>query len=97
MTTSAASPALELLMDVQLNVTIRFGGRDVLLKTIFELGPGSVLELDREIHEPADLLLDGRVIARGEVVAVNGNFGLRVTEVCAGQLSAKQPDAGSKA
>ena len=92
MTTSAMSPALELLMDVQLNVTIRFGGCDVLLKTILELGPGSVLELDREINEPADLLLDGRVIARGEVVAVNGSFGLRVTEVCAGQLSATKQD-----
>ncbi len=73
----------DLLMDVELDVTLRFGGRDILLKDILELGAGSVLELDREIQDPADLLLDGKLIARGEVVVVDGNFGLRVTEVLA--------------
>ena len=73
----------DLLMNVELDVTLRFGGRDILLKDILELGAGSVLELDREITDPADLLLDGKLIARGEVVVVDGNFGLRVTEVMA--------------
>jgi len=53
----------------------------MFLRDILELGAGSVLELDREIQDPADLLLDGKLIARGEVVVVDGNFGLRVTEV----------------
>ena len=75
---------LDFFMDLELGVTLRFGGRDVLLKDVLDLGPGSVLELDREIQEPADLLLDGKLIARGEVVLVNGNYGLRVKEVFTG-------------
>jgi flagellar motor switch protein FliN len=79
----AAAPEgkLDLLMDVELDVTLRFGGRRMLLREILELGAGSVVELDRELQEPADLLLDGRLIARGEVVVVDGSYGLRVTEI----------------
>lgn len=72
---------LDLLMDVALEVTLRFGECNLLLREILELGAGSVLELDRKIGEPADLLLDGRVVARGEVVVVDGNYGMRVLEV----------------
>lgn len=72
---------LGFFMEMELEVTLRFGGRNLLLKEVLELGPGSVLELDREIHDPADLLLDGKLIARGEVVMVDGNYGLRVSEV----------------
>jgi flagellar motor switch protein FliN/FliY len=72
---------LELLMDVALEVTLRFGERNLLLREILELGAGSVVELDRKIGEPADLLLDGRIVARGEVVVVDGSYGLRVLEV----------------
>lgn len=75
---------LDLLMDVELDVALRFGGRNILLKEILELGPGAVLELDRDIQDEADLLLDGRLIARGEVVAIEGNFGLRITEIVGG-------------
>ncbi len=69
------------LMDVGLAVTLRFGGRRMLLGEVLELNSGSVVELDRLVHDPADLLLEGRVIARGEVVVVDGNYGLRVTEI----------------
>jgi flagellar motor switch protein FliN/FliY len=48
---------------------------------VMELASGSVVELDREVDEPVDLILDGRVIARGEAVIVDGNYGIRVTEV----------------
>jgi len=72
---------LDLLLDVELEVMLRFGERSMLLREILELGAGSVVELDRTIDEPVDLLLDGRVIARGEVVVVDGNYGLRVLEV----------------
>jgi flagellar motor switch protein FliN len=71
----------ELLKDVELEVTLRFGERNMLLREILELGEGSVIELDREVQEPVDLLLDGKLIARGEVVIVDGNYGLRVQEV----------------
>lgn len=71
---------MDLLMDVQLAVTMRFGARRLLLREVLELGPGAVIELDRKVQEPVDLLLDGRLIARGEVVVIDGNYGLRVTD-----------------
>ncbi len=72
---------LELLMDVELEVALRFGERIMLLRDILELGEGSVVELDRQVEEPVDLLLDGRLIARGQVVVVDGNYGLRIQEM----------------
>jgi flagellar motor switch protein FliN/FliY len=74
---------LDLLLDVELGVTLRFGSRRAPLREVLELSPGAVLELNREIQEPVDLLLNERVIARGEVVVVDGNYGLSVTEVLA--------------
>jgi flagellar motor switch protein FliN/FliY len=73
--------ALNLLMDVQLAVTMRFGSRRLLLSEVLELSPGAVVELDRRVQEPVDLLLEGRLVAQGEVVVIDGNYGLRVTEV----------------
>ena len=75
------SPNLDLLFDVQLEATIRFGTRQLLLRDILSMSPGAAIGLDREIDEPADLLVAGRLVARGEVVVVDGNFGLRITEV----------------
>jgi flagellar motor switch protein FliN len=72
---------LDLLRDVELEVTLRFGERIMLLRDILELGEGSVVELDRKVEEPVDLLLDGRLIARGEVVVVDGSYGLRIQEM----------------
>lgn len=74
-------PNLELLLDVELQATIRFGEREMLLREIFDLTPGAVVELNQTVNEPAQLLVAGRLVARGEVVVVDGNFGLRVTEV----------------
>jgi flagellar motor switch protein FliN len=72
---------LDLLLDVQLAMTLRFGAKTLLLREVLDLSPGTVVELDRKVQEPAELLLDGRLIARGEVVVIEGNYGLRVTEV----------------
>jgi flagellar motor switch protein FliN/FliY len=72
---------LDLVMDVELNVTLRFGKRQLTLREVLELTSGSVVELDRQVEEPVELLLDGKVIARGEAVVIDGNYGLRVTEV----------------
>ena len=76
---------LELLMDVELPVMLRFGIRQATLHEVLDLATGAVLELDREIQEPVDLVLNGRVIARGEVVVVDGNYGLRVLDVASPQ------------
>ena len=72
---------LKLVMDVELNVTLRFGQRQMPLREVLELASGSVVELDRMVDEPVELLLDGKLIARGEAVVVDGNYGLRVTEI----------------
>ncbi|HTY83618.1 MAG TPA: flagellar motor switch protein FliN [Silvibacterium sp.] len=72
---------LDLLMDVDLAVTLRFGSRRLPLREVLDLNPGSVVELDREVQQPVDLLLDGRLVGRGQVVVIEGNYGLRVTEV----------------
>lgn len=75
------SPGLELLLDVELEASLRFGAREMPLGDILDLGPGDVVQLDRHIHDPVDLIVGDKIVARGEVVLVNGNFGLRVTEV----------------
>lgn len=79
---------LDLLRDVELEVTLRFGERIMLLRDILELGEGSVVELDRQVEEPVDLLLDGKLIARGEVVVVDGSYGLRIHEMLTALASA---------
>ena len=82
---SGSSPTsaynLNLVMDVELNVSLRFGKRQLSLRDVLELGSGSVVELDRLVDEPVELYLDGKLIARGEAVVVDGNYGLRVTEI----------------
>lgn len=82
----AERSGLELLSDVELEATLRFGCRELPLGEILELGPGDVIQLDRHIQDPVELIVSDKIVARGEVVLVNGNFGLRVTEVAAPHL-----------
>jgi flagellar motor switch protein FliN len=77
------SPGIELLLDVELEATLRFGCRELPLGEVLDLGPGDVVQLDRHVTDPVDLIVGDKIVARGEVVLVNGNFGLRVTEVAA--------------
>ena len=72
---------LELLMDVELEVVLRFGQREMLLRDVLTLTPGTVLELDQQVQDPVELLVGNRVIAWGEVVAIDGNYGLRITSL----------------
>jgi flagellar motor switch protein FliN/FliY len=79
---SAIDPAnLQLVMDVELSVSLRFGQCQLPLRDVLDLASGSVIELDRDVDDPVELLLDGKVIARGEAVIVDGNYGLRITEI----------------
>ncbi len=78
--------SIGLLNDVELEATLQFGSRELALREVLELGPGDVVELDRHISEPVDLVVGDRIVARGEVVVVNGNFALRITEVATPQL-----------
>jgi flagellar motor switch protein FliN len=83
---SAADAGLALLYDVELDATLQFGSREMALREVLELGPGDVLELDRHVSDPVDLVVGDRIVARGEVVVASGNFALRITEVAAPQL-----------
>lgn len=69
------------LLDVGLEVKLRFGTRRMQLRDVLALSTGIVVELDSKLQSPADLLLDGRVVARGEVVVVDGKYGLRIIEI----------------
>jgi flagellar motor switch protein FliN len=80
---AAALPTrgVELLLDIELEASLRFGSKEMPLSEVLELGPGDVVQLERHVSDPVDLIVGDKIVARGEVVLVNGNFGLRVTEV----------------
>jgi flagellar motor switch protein FliN len=70
-----------LLMHVPLRVSIELGSRTMSIADILKLGTGSIVEVSRNANQPVDLLVNDRPIARGEIVAVDDNFGLRITEL----------------
>jgi flagellar motor switch protein FliN/FliY len=82
---SATSPVrgVELLHGVAMEVTVELGRTRLSVRDLLALAPGDVVELDRAAGSPADLLVNGRLIARGEVVVLDENFALRVTEIVA--------------
>ncbi|HMD96071.1 MAG TPA: FliM/FliN family flagellar motor switch protein [Terriglobia bacterium] len=80
-TRTVADGNLGLLMDVELEVTLRFGRRQMLLSEILDLSAGSLVELDRQVQDPVELLVGKKVVALGEVVVADGNYGIRVTEI----------------
>jgi flagellar motor switch protein FliN/FliY len=70
-----------LIMDVPLQISVELGKTRKTIKEILALGPGSILELDKLAGEPVDLLVNGKLIAKGEVVVIDENFGVRVTDI----------------
>jgi len=75
------SAGLHLLRDVEMTLSVEIGRARMTVAELLTLAPGRVVELDRAAGAPADLLVNGRVVARGEVVVVDEDFGLRVTEI----------------
>jgi flagellar motor switch protein FliN/FliY len=72
---------MNLIMDVKLPIKVRIGSKTMLLKDVISMDIGSVIELDRLVNDPLDILVDEKIIGKGEVVIVDGNFGIQVTEV----------------
>ena len=72
---------IDLIMDVQLEVTVELGRTKRSIKDILELAPGSIIELNKLSGEPIDILVNGKVVAKGEVVVIEENFSIRVTEI----------------
>jgi flagellar motor switch protein FliN/FliY len=77
----AHSRTLDVIMDIDLPLVVRFGRTELPLKALTALGPGSVIDLGRSPDEPVDILISDRVVARGEVVIVSGHYGVRVRDV----------------
>lgn len=76
-----ASPNVELLLDVQMTVTVELGRTKKYIKEILEMGEGTIIELDKQAGEHVDVLVNGKLVARGEVVIIDENFGVRITEI----------------
>ena len=72
---------VDMLLDIELDVTIELGRTDLSIKRILEMGPGSIVELNRMAGEPVDLLVNNKVVAKGEVVVVDENFGIRIVSL----------------
>jgi flagellar motor switch protein FliN/FliY len=70
-----------LLLDIELEAALRFGEREMPLREILNLSSGSVVELNRRVNEPVELLVCGKVVAKGDVVVLDGNYALRVTQI----------------
>ncbi len=72
---------LKLIMDVPLQVSVELGSTKMRIKEILELGVGSVIELDKLASDPVDVYVNGRLIARGEVVVIDETFGIKITDI----------------
>ena len=86
MPTDAESPPsgerrMDLLMDVPLDLSVELGRARMTIQDLLGLGPGSVIELDKVAGEALDILVNDRLVARGEAVVVNDKFGVRITDI----------------
>jgi flagellar motor switch protein FliN/FliY len=73
--------ALDMLLDIELPVTLRFGRRQMTLHEVIGLDSGSVIDFGQSAEEPVEVLVNGRVVARGEAVMVQGNYGVRISRI----------------
>jgi flagellar motor switch protein FliN len=80
-TAPEASQDLDLILDIPVNLTVELGRTKIPIKHILQLAQGSVIELDALAGEPMDVLVNGCLIAQGEVVVVNEKFGIRLTDI----------------
>ena len=76
-----ASRRLEFLLDVPLDISVELGRSRLSIQELLALGPGSVIELDKVAGETLDIMVNGRLVARGEAVVVNEKFGIRITDI----------------
>ena len=75
------SPELDVILDIPVTVSMEVGNTEITIRNLLQLNQGSVIELERVAGEPLDVLVNGTLIAHGEVVVVNEKFGIRLTDV----------------
>ena len=80
-TAGESSRRLDMLLDVPLEVNVELGRTRMTIQDLLQLGPGSVVELDKVAGEALDILVNGRLVARGEAVVVNDKFGIRLLDI----------------
>jgi flagellar motor switch protein FliN len=78
---AGANKSIDFLLDIPLQVTVQIGSTRMLIRELLQLGQGSVIELDKLAGEPMEVLVNSKLVARGEVVVVNEKFGIRLTDV----------------
>ena len=78
---SSENPDLEVVLDIPVTISMEVGSTQITIRNLLQLNQGSVIELDRLAGEPLDVLVNGTLIAHGEVVVINEKFGIRVTDV----------------
>lgn len=78
---AAGARDINFLLDIPLVVMIEIGRTKMFIKDLLQLGQGSVIELDKMVGEPMDVFVNGKLIARGEVVVINEKFGIRLTDI----------------
>jgi flagellar motor switch protein FliN/FliY len=78
---TAQNRRIDLLLDVPLELSVELGRTRMSIQELLALGPGSVIELDKVAGEPLDILINDRLVARGEAVVVNDKFGIRITDI----------------
>jgi flagellar motor switch protein FliN/FliY len=76
---------IKLLMDVPLQVTVELGRTQMQIRNVLELGAGSIIELEKAAGEPVDILVNGKLVAKGTVVVIDENFGVRITDIISPQ------------
>lgn len=76
-----AAPSMDVLLDVELPLTLRFGSTQLPFGEVMSLSPGSLIEFQNGADSPVELLINGRTVARGELVMVQGSYGLRIIEI----------------
>ncbi len=75
------SASLDLILDIPLSVTVELGRSKMLINDLLQLGQGSVIELTKLVGDPLEVLVNDKLVARGEVVVVNEKFGVRLTDI----------------
>lgn len=78
---SGTRNGVDMILDVQLTVAVELGRATKQVREVLALGPGSVVELDKHAGEPVEVVVNGKIVARGEVVVIDENFGVRITEI----------------
>ena len=99
-TTAEKQNTMEFLLDVPVKLTVELGNCEMTMKDLLQLGIGAVVQLDKPANDPVDIFVNHKLVARGEIVVVEDNLGIKITEVSAGSSQAAEespaPDSGEE-